>query len=210
MDFARPLQTIGPSLDGDVLAVLARADAELTGRELHRLIGHSSETGVRRAADRLVLQGIVLRRPAGHSHLYRLNRDHLAAPWVEGLAGLREQALERLRERIDSWKQPPLVAVLFGSGARGEAHPASDLDLFVVRRAGVDPDTDPWNAQLVELERDATAWTGNDARVVEFAEEEIGGETLEPVVEDVMREGLELYGSLRTLQRLAKAGERRG
>ena len=202
------MQVVAPTLDGDVLVVLARAYAEMTGPAIQRLIGHSSEKGVRKAADRLALQGIVSRRQAGNSYLYALNRDHVAASWIEGLATLREQVLQRLRDRIGGWQQPPLVAVLFGSAARGQAQSASDLDVFIARAAGVDPDSEPWREQLAALERDATAWTGNDARVLEFGEEDLGGEQLEPVVEDVLREGLELYGSLRTLREIAHAGQR--
>ena len=100
MDFRRPLETVTPTLDGDVLAVLARADAEITGREIQRLAGHGSHQGIRNAADRLAQQGVVLRRLVGNANLYRLNRDHVAAPWIEGLASLPEQVLERLRTVI--------------------------------------------------------------------------------------------------------------
>src|SRR5271169_7141876 len=111
MNFGRPLETLTPTLDGDVLAVLARADTEMTGREIQRLAGHGSHQGVRNAADRLTQQGIVLRRPAGNANLYKLNRDHVAAPWIEGLAGLPEQVLERLRSAIGAWAQPPILAL---------------------------------------------------------------------------------------------------
>jgi Nucleotidyltransferase domain len=116
------------TLDGDVLTVLARADAEMTGRQIQRLAGHGSHQGIRNAADRLTKQGIVLRRGAGNANLYKLNRSHVAAPWVEGLAGLSEQVLERLRNTIGTWTPPPVLAVLFGSVATGHATPTSDLD----------------------------------------------------------------------------------
>lgn len=202
MDYRRSLLVVTPTLDGDVLAALARADIELSGRELARHAGYGSSEGIRRAGDRLVDQGVVLRRAAGGAHLYRLNRDHLAAPFIEGLASLREQLIERLRALIAGWGQSPKVALLFGSVARGEASVDSDLDLLIVRERGGDPDAEEWRSQLLELERFATAWTGNDARVVEYGAEELDGEPAEPLLEQALRDGVELFGSRRTLRRL--------
>jgi len=208
MDYRRPLLTLTPTLDGDVLATLARADIELSGRELARHIGHGSPEGVRRAADRLVSQGTLLRRTAGSARLYQLNRDHLAASWIEGLASLREQLIERLRTTISSWDQPPKLALLFGSVARGDGAADSDLDLLIVREAGCDPDSDRWRTQLLELEQAATAWTGNDTRVLEYGEEELFQASGEPVLKNALRDGIELYGSRRTLRRLMRGGTR--
>jgi predicted nucleotidyltransferase len=204
MDYRRPLHVVTPTLDGDVLAALARADIELTGRELARQVGHGSPEGVRRAADRLVGQGTLLRRAAGAANLYRLNRDHLAAPWIEGLAGIREQLIERLRARLAGWEQPAKVALLFGSVARGEASADSDLDLLVVRGRGCGPDSDVWRSQLLDLSQSATAWTGNDARVLEYGEVELADAAGEPLLEEALRDGIELCGSRRTLRRLMR------
>jgi hypothetical protein len=92
MDFRRPLQTVTPTLDGEVLSVLAHGEVEMTGREIQRMAGHGSHQGIRNAADRLVAQGVLRRRTAGSAHLYMLNRDHLAAAWIEGLAGKCEES----------------------------------------------------------------------------------------------------------------------
>jgi predicted nucleotidyltransferase len=207
MDYRRPLLVVTPTLDGDVLAALAGGDVELSGRELARHVDHGSTEGIRRAADRLVAQGTVLRRAVGGAHLYRLNRDHLAAPHIEGLANMRGELIKRLRERLESWSKPAKVALLFGSVARGQASADSDLDILVIRPARVDGDGDEWRAQLLELERSATAWTGNDTRVVEFAEHEAPGPGTETVLADALVDGIELYGSRRTLKRLMAADD---
>jgi predicted nucleotidyltransferase len=202
MDFGRPFRAVVPTLDGDVLAVLARADADFTGRELARQAGHGTSEGIRRAASRLVEEGVVLRRGAGNANLYRLNRHHVAAPFIEGLATLPERVIERLRAIIADWDQPASFAFLFGSVARHEASPASDLDLLVVRSRGADPDNEAWRAQLVDLQQSATALTGNDARVLEVGEEELGAGRIEQVLQDVLEEGVELVSSRRELRRL--------
>ena len=202
MDFSRPFHVVSPSLDGDVLAVLSRADATITGAQVHRLVGHSSDEGVRKALERLVRQGIVEREAAGPAYLYSLNREHLAARWVEGLAGLSRQLVERLRENLESWRPKPAVALLFGSVARGEATNDSDLDLLLIRPDSVDGDDPTWRGQVLELQRAATAWTGNEARVVEYAERELTDLVgKEPFLEQAATEGIELVGSLRAFRR---------
>jgi UTP:GlnB (protein PII) uridylyltransferase len=129
----------------------------------------------------------------------------LAAPWIEGLAHLREQLIDRLRELFAGWNEPARVALLFGSVARGDATVLSDVDLLVIRSSGCDPDSDPWRAQLLALQQAATAWTGNDARVLEYGEDELQGSSAERVIEEALRDGIELTGSRRSLRRLVAA-----
>lgn len=197
MDLCHPLRVVTPTLDGDVLTVLARVDEGFNGRQIHRLLGYGSEQGVRKAVERLVGQGVVHRSQIGRANVYRLNREHLAAPHIEGLAAMRTALLERLRAAIDEWQLPPRLALLFGSAAQGRAGPNSDLDLLLVRRADVDGDSEAWIEQLAILEQGATEWTGNDARIVEFGEQELAGGGLEGVIEDALSSGIDLYGSRR-------------
>ena len=178
MDFRHPLAVVTPTLDGDVLSVLARADEEFSGRRLHELVARGSENGIRRAAERLVDQGVVSSRPAGRANLYRLNRAHLAAPHIEGLAHLRRQLLEQVREVVSAWGMPPAVVMVFGSVARGEAGILSDVDLLVIRPAQVSEDLDGWREQLNLLEKVVSEWTGNDARVLEYGEADLRHEAV--------------------------------
>jgi hypothetical protein len=198
------MDAVIPTLDADVLDVLARAKTEMTGRQIQRMARRGSPQGIRNAADRLTRQGVVLRRPAGSAHLYRLNREHIATPWIEGLASLPEQIVARLRNAIGAWVQPPALAMLFGSVASGQATSDSDLDLLIVRPAGCDPDATTWQEQIAGLAVQATAWTGNDARIVEYGEDELAQASTESLLRDVLREGIELHGSRRILRGPAK------
>jgi predicted nucleotidyltransferase len=198
VDFAHPLRVVSPTLDGDVLIVLAGAEEEFSGRRIHRLVGHGSEPGVRKAVERLVDQGIVLRRQAGRANLYRLNRQHVSSEAIELLAQARSQLIAWLQEAIASWEVVPRCAAVFGSVARGEAGPDSDLDLLVVRRSEIDEENATWESQLGSLQRSATAWTGNDARVVELGEGELAH--AKPLLADVVAEGIALFGSLYVLR----------
>lgn len=197
VDLEHPLAVITPTVDGDVLAVLARAEAAFTGREVHRLVGQYSEAGVRKVLTRLVEQGIVLIERAGPSYLYRLNRDHLAAPHIIALAGLRAELLGRLRARLASWDPPAVYAALFGSAARGDMRPDSDIDLLIVRPDTLEPDDDRWASQVHQLIGDVTRWTGNDTRPLEYGDTETRRvfRRGESVLEAVRVEGVHLAGA---------------
>lgn len=196
MDLGHPLAVVTPTVDGDVLAVLAGADAAFTGREVHRLVGRYSEAGVRNVLSRLVDQGIVLVERVGPSYSYRLNRDHLAAPHIIALAGLRGELNARLRARFAEWDPAPVYAALFGSVARGDMRPDSDIDLLIVRPDTVDGDDDRWADQVDRLARDVTRWTGNDTRPLEYGDTEIRRALRrgDPVLRAIRAEGLPLAG----------------
>lgn len=202
MQLERPLRVVTPTVDGDVLAVLARADQEFTAPEVHELVGAWSYHGIRRSLLRLVEQGIVFQRRAGPAHLYQLNRSHLAAPLIAGLADLRGLFISRLQERLSGWKTPPVYAALFGSAARGEMSTDSDIDLFIVRADEVDPDDPDWREQLGALARDATAWTGNDTQILEYGDSEVaaGIGAGEGVLAAIATEGIRLAGTSRYLR----------
>lgn len=208
MDFQHPLAVVTPTLDGDVLAVLARADTEFSGREVHRAVGHSSHTGVRKCLERLVGEGIVLERRAGNALLYRLNRGHLAAEHIEALATLRLQLFHRLREMIAEWKIQPTVAAVFGSVARGEATKESDLDIFLLRPSACDEDDPIWHDQTSALQEAATIWTGNDARTLEYGESDLPRlRREEPVLAEIASEGIVLAGHLHDLRRTPRGSK---
>lgn len=207
MDLGRPLTVVSPTIDADVLAVLAGAEAEFTGRQVHQVAGRHSEKGVRNCLHRLVGQGIVNARRAGKADLYCLNRHHLAAPYIVALAGLRRELLERIRAELAGWQEPPVFAALFGSAATGRMRPDSDIDLLVVRPKSVGIEGAEWRRQLESLITRVTAWTGNDTRPLELGEDEVqrGLEGGERVLADARDEGVVLYGQAAYLS----AGPRR-
>lgn len=212
MDLAHPLAVITPTVDGDVLRVLAGATVEFTPGQVHLILQEHSASGVAKVLARLTDQGIVLRRRAGSAYLYQLNRDHLAAPHIIALAQQRRTLLDRLRETVTGWKIPPVYGALFGSGARGDHTAASDLDLFLVRPD--DADRDAWDEQTSALSQQATLWTGNDARILEFSEAEARKHAVsEAVLASIAEEGCTFAGEaswLRDIQRGAGKAKRKG
>src|SRR5688572_721528 len=172
MDVSRPYSAIASGIGSDVLVALAGTTRPLTGRRVAELVGHS-QRGVLAALDRFVEHGLVLRTAAGRALMHELNRNHLAAPAVELLAGMRTEFLSRLRDAFARWEPAPVHASIFGSAARGDGDTSSDIDLFIVRPASVEEDTAAWRSQIYRLTEDVQSWTGNHLAVIEQAEVEV-------------------------------------
>jgi predicted nucleotidyltransferase len=208
MDVAHPYSAVAPTLEGDVLIVLAGTTRPLTGREVARLARRGSPPGVAAALDRVVEQGLVLREEVGRAFLHTLNREHLAAPAVLVLAALRAELIERLRAGVAGWEIQPVSAAMFGSAARGDGDVDSDIDLLVVRSADVDEEDERWRTQLRSLADDVHAWTGNHAGLIEVAEQDLPRflESGLPVLEDLRTEAIPLAG-LPSAQLLREARE---
>lgn len=205
MQLHRPLSCVTPTVDGDVLAVLARASAEFTAPQVHRAIGAHSVAGVRLVLARLAEQGIVNTRPAGRATLYSLNREHLAADAVIQLANLRDRLLTRISDAASQWTIPAELVMLFGSAAGSSMRPDSDIDLLVVRPADVGASDDAWRHQLASLEDAVSRWTGNDARVLEYGVNELTGPTPRGVIDDIVRTGIHITGNRAALLGIATA-----
>lgn len=207
MQMQRPLAVITPTLDGDVLTVLAQADASFTPGQVARLLANASVEGIRRVLQRLARQGIVNVEQVGRAYTYRLNRDHLAAPAVLQLAAQRTTLLTRLEASLSGWAVRPVYGALFGSAARGQMRPDSDIDVFLVRTD--DAPASVWDFQTGKLAADVTRWTGNDTRILDMAEIEVrtSAAAHDPVLVSIMEEGLTIAGPpawLRTALRTAR------
>ena len=193
MQLNRPFATVTPTLDGDVLAVLATHDATFTTGQIHRILNGFSEEGIRKVLTRLVAQGVVLADRVGNAYAYRLNTNHLAAEPIRALARLTSTFLARLEHHIEEWREPPAYAAVFGSAATGTMTLHSDVDIFLVRNHGSSDDV--WSQQVGELATAVAGWTGNDARVVEYTLDELRTAGAEPMVRDVVDHGLTVAGS---------------
>lgn len=198
MDLSDPTRAVVGTLDGTVLAVLASAGKPLTVGQVAEHTARGSEIGVRRSLARLVDQGIVVATVMGRNQVHTLNREHVAAPVAQLLAELRPRLWQKFRDELSGWKVRPLYASVFGSAARGDGGPESDIDLLLVhpplpgerRPTGVSRDvvqqlTDAvgefavtstdrdaaqlWEAQVDQLRGKVQAWTGNPLQVVDLS-----------------------------------------
>ncbi|MGH7882058.1 MAG: nucleotidyltransferase domain-containing protein [Candidatus Dormibacteraceae bacterium] len=186
MNLSDLTQAVTPTLDGPVLAVLAASVRPLTVGEVAAEAARGSDIGVRRSLARLVDQGIVRATIMGRNRVHELNREHLAAPIAERLATLRSELWRRFRETLATWDPPPLYAAIFGSAARGDGGPESDIDLLLISPPFPDaksPLTSPkslnalfptaqptkWREQVDQLRDSVQDWTGNYLQVLELS-----------------------------------------
>lgn len=209
MDLSSPMRSVIPSAHGAVLTVLARAGEPLSGRKVAELT--NGQVGQVRTSEVLGLladAGLVLREERPPAKSYRLNRDHVAAGAIAALADQWARLLGRIQDHLAQWDPAPVSACLFGSAARGEAGPNSDIDLLVVPPAGVrESETAElsWQAQVEDLTERIKLWSGNVCDVLELTEPELEDAAVrdDRLVRDLSSDAIPLQGQdIRTLLRV--------
>lgn len=196
MNLSKPLSSLIPTLEADVLTVLAGAQGSFTGRQVHALAASSSESGVRNALKRLNTQGIVTRTPVGAADQYSLNHGHLMTKYIKSIVNLRSEFLRLIEEEVSKWEIAPVCAAVFGSSVRVDMHPESDIDIFLVRPKSIDFGLSLWRAQCASLSSNITSWTGNDAQIFELNEKGIDQEltSKDGVIFSIIEDGIIFFG----------------
>jgi predicted nucleotidyltransferase len=198
VDLSRPARSVVPTLTAEVLLVLARVTMPLTGRQVHGLItGVGSQKGVSLVLRQLVDSGLVDATPAGRATLHELNREHVAADAVLALVDLRGKLFQQIRQHMDAWTVPPVAAAVFGSAARGDGGPESDIDLFVVRPPEIDDDDPSWADDVEDLQAKVRRWSGNPCSLIQVSPAQVQAmiERDEPIVASLRRDAISLRGS---------------
>ncbi len=137
MRFYKPLDYIlGTKSRVVALRYLVQSGLELNGREIARAVGMSPKP-LNQVLTRLADEGVLLMRSVGSTYLFRLNLgnvlvNELIAPLFQKEQNMLERALSEALEGVPG----VFSAVLFGSAARREAGPDSDVDLLVVTNNG--------------------------------------------------------------------------
>lgn len=195
MDPVNPLRAVAPTVDADVLLVLARTHAPLTGARVAAL-AERSYAQVRAVLRRLVRHGIVTVEAHGNANIYTLNRTHVAATPLEQLAGAADEVERRIGAQVEDWEPSPAAVVTFGSFARRDGDVDSDLDLLVVRPGHVAEDDPRWRRACYDLARDIEAWSGNRVQLVELADRELAAAVAagDPLIASLRDDGRALFG----------------
>ena len=201
MDISNPLRSLAPTVEGDVLAVLVRSQMPLTGRRIHELAGRSYSQ-VREVLHRLEVHGLVDAEDHGAAVAYSFNREHVLATAVETASAAGGEVERRLRAAFEGWTPPPAAVVLFGSFARRDGGPESDVDVLLIRPNDIADGDDLWTAQRYDLVRNVERWTGNSTQIIELTSSELHRaiERTDDLIAAVRRDGRVLVGpTLRSL-----------
>lgn len=174
MDLLHPINALSPGLTGAVLEVLCRTTRPLSGRAVQRLLPRpASQAGVQKTLDRLAAAGLVTQTAAGRSILNLLNRDHALASAVIEVVAVGNDMPARIAEVVKTHATGVSMALLFGSVARGEAGPGSDIDLLLIWPTGTEEPV-RWSA-AADVAVGVTRLTGNPCTPLVYTDEEYAG-----------------------------------
>jgi len=212
MDLSSPMRSVNPSAHGAVLTVLARAGEPLSGRKVAELTdGKVGQVRTNEVLRLLAEAGLVLREDHPPAKVYRLNRDHVAADAIVALSDQWTLLLGRIQDHLAGWEPAPVSACLFGSAARGEAGPGSDIDVLLVSPVEVSELVTAelsWHAQVEDLSARIRLWSGNACEVLELTRLELehAARRDDRLVRDLRSDAIPLCGQdIRTLLRVKQS-----
>lgn len=178
-----------------VLRALQDTTVGFSGNQVARQAGMHPRSAFK-ALGTLELLGLIHRRRGGRDHLFTLNRDHvlvtkgvLPVLEVEGrLLGDLEAVLRKLLSR------KVVACILFGSVARGEERPESDVDVCCIVRSQKE-------RALAQQTLDAHAAQfflrfGAKIAPVYFTEAEFRAKRRTPLVQAMLTEGRAVTGKI--------------
>ncbi len=172
MDLASPLRSLVPTMDSEVLGVLAATQGDMSIAQITAVARRGSRQGLTLALGRLVEHGLVTASPANRGSMYSLNRDHVLAEAVRAAIEARGVFLDRLTDAVQLLSPQPLHVSIFGSFARREGGPDSDVDVLFVLPRGRAVDAE-WEAQVRGLGERVLVWTGNRMEHIAYTEDEL-------------------------------------
>lgn len=174
--------------------LLMKQPEGVSGRELGRLIGvsHFKSHSV---LTELAKQGMLIVRKAGKANIYKLNKQHLMIEKLRPLFQMEENIFTIVGDLLFSKLKPkPLSIILYGSIARNEERPDSDIDILVIYDDDVfDPKlTD----EILEEGSDMPAKFGNrlSAIAVQLSKFQGGVKSKDPLFYRIFREGRVIAG----------------
>lgn len=180
---------LGNPLRLRVLRLLARSPSQgFTGRELARLCGASPSQTIL-ALQSLEESGIVGREVAGPAHVWRISRHHILSGHLIRLFEEEERSLERLKSELQRAmaRLPVKRSLIFGSVARREERPASDIDLFVEVRSL--PDKDRVEVALTAATVTTSIRFGNPLSALVLTNDQVRRNSNPSLIQNILREG---------------------
>jgi predicted nucleotidyltransferase len=129
---------LGSTAKVRILRAVLPLTSAVSGREARELAGVRSQSGAQQALGQLAQLGILAEERIRGARLYRVNRQHHLVSCIRALFEAEQQRASLLRDLVkQELESKDLLSsvhfvVLFGSVARGDARPDSDVDLLVV------------------------------------------------------------------------------
>jgi len=185
---------LGSKVKIGILRLLYRTRSMYSGREISRLVGFSPTHTIANLRE-LEASGLVLRQRIGNTDLYQLNQNNSAVngvlrpiyDWESGLLDeLASMYVERLGDKVVSIR-------LFGSVARGDEKPGSDVDLLLTLTDGVD--LHELEETVVEIDLEAGQKLGRPVSTIFVTEREYARKVKgkQGFWRDIPREGKLIY-----------------
>ena len=167
----------------------------VTGRGLARELGMNHATCIR-ALNSLVDICAVSRKTVGKSSVYEIPSDSVL--YNELLKPLFEKETNLLNDLVmilsKGMRQSLLSIYLFGSVARGDDTPASDIDIAFILKSGVDKRKIEEALGVNEREVYSLYRIGTNVLLYTFEEFERMRKSGHPLVKEIMSEGILLSG----------------
>jgi len=129
---------------------------------------------------------VITTETIGRAGVHRINENHEAITPLRSLASPIE-----MLTRVARATAPNVEAVIvFGSVARGEARPHSDIDLVVIA-------PEDWDGRA-DLQQQIHERLGNDCDVLHLTPEDFDRAPTErePVIAEILRDGFALVGTM--------------
>jgi len=145
----------------------------------------------------LVDLGLIERREAPPSALFRFVPEHIAARAITALTRVRQTTLDELACTAATLIPLAISVIVFGSFARGDADAESDLDVIMVRSGDIDDDDALWRSAAETWRQKAQRLTGNRVEVIEVNEHEVRRllHSGQPLWTDVQADGIVVFGT---------------
>ena len=195
MDFRHPVEAAIPGAQGRVIAALLGTSGELNLHTIARVAGVSIAQASR-VLPGLVELGMIERREVPPSSLFRLVPEHVATRALMELADARNVVVTEMGRAASKIRPAPVSVITFGSFARGDSEPDSDIDVIIVRPTGIDADDDQWIRTIERWRTLVARVAGNTLEILDVGADAVaakltGGTQL---WRDIRRDGQVVFG----------------
>ncbi len=182
---------LGSKVKVKILRTLYRYKGkEFTVRELASFLD-LSHMGIRKALDDLYKMNAIRIRVIGKSHTVAINAESYAADLIDKTFKIEEETLGELLKLLKKRLNDPAItsAMIFGSIARGEEEPLSDIDLFILTK-----DKEKAETAISELQGEVSHRFGNTISPYILSKKELTDKDKTRILEEIRKKHLVICG----------------